>query len=96
MLSPLVAATASSLVARGLTVLVIDTLPEEVVPARVEGQDAVTAELAWRVRRLERDAVLEMLAGVGCPIVRWLGPGTLDEVLLRLARRSQVPQVRVR
>ncbi len=96
MLSSLVATTAASLVARGLTVLVIDTLPEEVVPARIEGQDPVTAELAWRIRRLERDAVLAMLAGAGCPIVRWLGPGTLDEVLMRLARRSQVPQVRVR
>ena len=96
MLSQLVAATATSLVARGLTVLVIDTLPEDVVPAMVEGQDEATAQLAWRIRRLERDAVLEMLAGAGSPIVRWLGPGTLDEVLLRLARRSQVPQVRVR
>lgn len=96
MLSPLVAAAATSLVARGLTVLVIDTLPEEVVPALIEGQDPATAQLAWRLRRLERDAVLGMLAGAGCPIVRWLGPGTLDEVLLRLSRRAQVPQVRVR
>lgn len=96
MLSSLVASTAASLVARGLTVLVIDTLPEEVVPARVEGQDPMTAELAWRIRRLERDAVLGMLAAAGCPVVRWLGPGTLDEVLLRLARRAQLPQVRAR
>jgi uncharacterized protein (DUF58 family) len=96
MLSPLVASTATSLVARGLSVLVIDTLPEQVVPARVEGQDPETAELAWRIRRLERDAVLGTLAGAGCPVVHWLGPGTLDEVLLRLARRSQLARVRVR
>ena len=30
------------------------------------------------------------------PVVTWRGPGTLDEVLRRLARRSQLPQVAAR
>jgi hypothetical protein len=29
-------------------------------------------------------------------VVSWRGPGTLDDVLHRLARRAQLPQVRVR
>ena len=33
------------------------------------------------------------LARAGCPVVPWRGPGTLDEVLRRLARRAQLPRV---
>ena len=29
----------------------------------------------------------------GIPVVPWHGPGTLDEVLRRLARRSRMPRV---
>ena len=36
------------------------------------------------------------LAALGCPVVAWRGPGTLDDVLRRLARRAQLPRVRVR
>jgi hypothetical protein len=37
--------------------------------------------------------VLDRLAALGCPVVAWRGPGTLDDVLRRLARRAQVPRV---
>ncbi len=63
---------------------------------RVEGTDERLADLAWRMRRLDREDLLLHLAATGCPVVPWRGPGTLDEVLYRLARRAQLPSVRVR
>jgi hypothetical protein len=79
-----------------VAVLVVDPLPHDVVPAVIEGTDPVVADLAWRMRLLERDQVLSRLSAIGCPVVPWRGPGTLDEVLRRLARRAQLPTVRVR
>ena len=46
------------------------------------------AALAWRMRLLERDALLTRLRRSGIPVVAWRGPGTLDEVLRRLGRRG--------
>ena len=54
------------------------------------------ADLAWRMRRIERDGCSTGWPRLGCPVVPWRGPGTLDDVLHRLARRAQLPQVRVR
>ena len=47
-------------------------------------------------RAIEREQVLGRLAALGCPVVAWRGPGTVDDVLRRLARRAQLPRVRVR
>ncbi|MGZ4446311.1 MAG: DUF58 domain-containing protein [Nocardioides sp.] len=94
MLSELVGAVTGTLVRRGLPVLVVDTLPPGVPPLVGEGTDPAVAALAWRMRLLEREEVLARLAGTGCPVVAWRGPGTLDEVLRRLSRRG--PQVRTR
>ncbi len=96
MLSPMlheaiVTATAT-LVRRGLPVLVIDTLPDDVAPLTAEGADPRTSSLAWRMRLTDRDGLLNQLARTGCPVVPWHGPGTLDQVLRRLARRAQLPQ----
>lgn len=96
MLSHDVGTAAATLLRRGLPVMVVDTLPADVVPAVIEGTDPRIADLAWRMRRLERDQVLARLAAMGCPVVVWRGPGTVDEVMRRLARRAQLPQVRVR
>lgn len=96
MLSDRMGTAAATLMRRGLPVLVVDTLPPDVAPAVVEGTDPRTAALAWRMRRLERGAVLDRLGAMGCPVVEWRGPGTLDDVLHRLARRAQLPQVGVR
>ncbi|WP_426244911.1 DUF58 domain-containing protein [Nocardioides sp. LHG3406-4] len=81
---------------RGVPVVVVDTLPEDVRMAVAEGTDEALAELAWRMRQLDRDDLLRHLAATGCPVVPWRGPGTLDQVLYRLARRAQLPTVRVR
>ncbi len=32
-------------------------------------------------------------SGLGCPVVPWRGPGTVDDVLRRLSRRAQLPRV---
>ena len=40
----------------------------------------------------ERDQVLAGLAALGCPVIPWRGPGTLDGVLRRLARRAGAPR----
>jgi hypothetical protein len=98
LLQPAMVNTAALLTARGLPVLVIDTLPEGGLvgvawsDAGGERQQAIAAT-AWRMRRLERDLLLERLSRTGCPVVPWRGPGTLDDVLRRLARRAQLPRV---
>ncbi len=96
MLTEAIATVAAGTARRGLPTLVIDTLPDDAEPALPEDTDPALASLAWRMRKIEREQVLAGLAGLGCPVVAWLGPGTLDEVLHRLARRAQLPQVRPR
>ncbi|SEC68913.1 Uncharacterized conserved protein, DUF58 family, contains vWF domain [Nocardioides exalbidus] len=89
--TPLVSATAS-LLRGGTSAVVIDTLGE-----RPEGADPLALDsLAARMQKIERDDRLEQLAALGCPVVPWRGPGTLDTVLHQLARRAQVPKVRAR
>jgi uncharacterized protein (DUF58 family) len=99
-LSPLLADTmvtaTASLHRRGLPVLAVDTLPDGAAALAPDGTDEQVADLAWRLRRTEREHLLTALARQGCPVVRWRGPGTLDDVLHRLARRAQAPQVRIR
>ncbi|CUR60235.1 conserved exported hypothetical protein [metagenome] len=90
---PVVNATAT-LTRHGVPVLAIDTLGERDLD--LLGGPRSRAGLAWRMRRVERDNLLERLVGLGCPVVPWRGPGTVDEVLRRLARRAQQPRMRVR
>ena len=89
--TPLVTATAS-LQRSGASVVVIDTLGE-----REPRRDRLALPtLAARMQKLERDDRLQQLASLGCPVVPWRGPGTLDTVLHQLARRARVPKVRAR
>lgn len=85
---------AAQLSARGVSVVVIDTLGARSLEEL--GGRTSTAGLAWRMRMIERDNLLERLAALGCPIVPWRGRGTVDDVLRRQSRRGQVPQVRAR
>ena len=48
---------------------------------------------AWRMRLLERARCSTRAERHGIPVVRWRGPGTLDEVLRRLRRRAATPVV---
>ncbi len=93
MLSESLATATVRLVRRGLPVIVVDPLPPGTVPAVYPDVDEVVSDLAWRMRLLDRSHILAQLAGVGCPIVPWNGPRTLEEVLRRLARRGQLPRV---
>ena len=89
--TPLVTATAS-LQRSGASVIVIDTLPGE----RVVTDRLALPSLAARMQKIERDDRLQRLATLGCPVVPWRGPGTVDTVLHQLARRARVPKVRAR
>ncbi|MBK9725488.1 MAG: DUF58 domain-containing protein [Actinomycetales bacterium] len=92
-LSPLVHPAMSGVVAaasaRGLTTVVIDTLPDHLVTAPTSRYDA----LAWRLRILERDEELHALHAAGVPIVTWGGPGSIDLVLRDVARRDRQPRL---
>ncbi len=88
------AATVAAIVARsGLPLVVVDTLPDAPPGAAHTARGRAFAGTAWRMRMLERDLVLGEVARAGCPVVPWRGPGTLDEVMRRLARRAQLPRV---
>jgi uncharacterized protein (DUF58 family) len=93
MLAESIGAVAATLTRRGVPLLVVDTLPADVRPGVAEGTDPELAALAWRMRSLERTVVLQRLAALGCPVVPWRGPGTIDDVLRRLARRAAQPRV---
>ncbi|MBZ5737267.1 DUF58 domain-containing protein [Nocardioides mangrovi] len=93
MLAESVGTAAATLTRRGVAVLVVDTLPPDVRPAVPEDTDPALAALAWRMRSLERSLVLDRLATLGCPVVPWRGPGTIDRVLRSLARRAALPRV---
>ncbi|MBO0846347.1 MAG: DUF58 domain-containing protein, partial [Nocardioides sp.] len=71
----------------------VDPLPEGSAPGVRPDSAARVAALAWRMRLLDRSHLLAQLAGAGCPVVPWNGPRTLEEVLRRLARRSQLPRL---
>jgi len=79
---------AATLSAQGKSVIVVDTLP-----SRIGGIDDPALAVAWRIRRLERDAELRALTRLGVPVVTWRGPGSLDQVLRDLGRRSAAPRL---
>ena len=62
MLSDAVATATATLVRRGLPLVVIDTLPGGMALEVAEGTDPAVADLAWRMRLLERDQVLARLS----------------------------------
>ena len=88
MLSEQAVTTTVALARRGLTVVVVDPLPADLAE-RAEPREAV----AWRLRLLERDVLLAQVRAAGIPVVPWRGPGTLDDVLRRLSRRSAMPRL---
>ena len=86
-LSPLVSTVplthAVTLARRGLNVIIIDTMPEQ-----ANRREQTHLRLAARVRRLERDREIRRVQEIGIPTVLWRGPGSLDQVLRDLGRRS--------
>ncbi len=108
MASTLVLAHAVSLARRGQSVVVVDTLPQDVARpdldaamlgtiTRVENpRDRTIGSLAWRLRLLEREREMDHARAAGVPVVPWRGPQTLDQVLRDLGRRSGAPRVTAR
>lgn len=92
LLSPLllepVTTTAVALVRQGLPVVAVDTLPSGVRPGLPSDVHPGHADLAWRLRRMEREDLLARLGAAGVPVAPWHGPGTVDVVLRLLARRA--------
>jgi uncharacterized protein (DUF58 family) len=80
----------STLARRGDPTLVIDTLP----PAAYPQTRQESTSLAWRLALLRRDTLRSRLADHGIPVVAWRGAGSLDHVLLRLARSAAMPRPR--
>jgi uncharacterized protein (DUF58 family) len=93
MLSEPLANATVRLVRRGLTVVVVDPLPSDTVPAMGDDTDERIAALAWRMRLLDRAHLLESLTAAGCPVVPWSGVRTLEQVVRQLARRTSLPRV---
>jgi uncharacterized protein (DUF58 family) len=91
-LSPLIAPEALDLVVslgqRGMSVIVVDTLPDHIV----RDEDPYTA-LAWRIRLLERRRELRVVTAAGIPVVTWRGPGSLDQVIRDISCRGAAPRV---
>lgn len=82
---------AVSLGRHGMSVIVVDTLPEAITT-----DDDAFGALAWRIRLLERRRELRLVQTAGIPVVRWLGPGSLDQVIRDISRRAAAPRVVVR
>ncbi len=92
MLSPLISPDsldlAVSIARQGHAVVVIDTLPEHVV-----AHDDDLTSLAWRIRLLERRRELRMVTAAGIPVIAWRGPGSLDQVIRDISRRTTGPRM---
>jgi hypothetical protein len=92
-LSPLVDPAMVDVVARlgsrGLTTLVVDTMPDHLW----RGENDPFTALAWRLRRLSRSVDVHRLTAAGVPVVPWHGPQSLDHVLRELSRRARAPRL---
>jgi uncharacterized protein (DUF58 family) len=85
LLSPHVLTQAVTLSRHRTTVVVVDTLPSDVVLPQLGHR--WSRELAWRLRLVEHDQTGRALAAAGLPLVRWRGAGSLDAVLRVASRR---------
>ena len=88
LVSPLALEWAISIASHGLSVAVVDTLPDD-----VHMDDDRTTELAWRIRLLERRREIRAVQQVGVPVAAWTGPGSLDPFLREIARRASAPRM---
>ena len=89
LVSPDALTQAATLAARGISVVVVDALGEAVARVAPSGEHDPLARTAWRIRMLERDREIRAIRAQGVAVVPWLGPGSLDVVLLELARRRR-------
>ena len=88
LISPIALQRAVSIASHGLTVAVVDTLPDD-----VHTVDDASTELAWRIRLLEWQREVRSVQNVGVPVIAWRGPGSLDPFLREIARRAAAPRM---
>ncbi len=88
LISPVALQRATTIASHGISVAVIDTLPDD-----VHVDDDPTTELAWRIRLLERRREVRTVQQVGVPVIAWRGPGSLDPFLREVVRRSSAPRM---
>jgi uncharacterized protein (DUF58 family) len=95
-LSPLLDDRMATLVARlrqrGQPVVVVDTLPSEVVPDNLD----VYEVLARRMWMMERERAVALLVESGCPVVPWTTTGALDRALRELSIAAMAPRAAAR
>jgi uncharacterized protein (DUF58 family) len=91
MLTPEVTTVMLTLARRGLTLVAVDILAPSTLPEPARDPRSA-ARLAWRIRQVEREMQITEITRRGIPVVPWRGPGTLDEVLRGLGRRSRMPR----
>lgn len=87
---------------RGHVVIVIDTLPPELLAPGASGpavraatgvaEDRL-ASVVWRMRLLERARESRACTDLGVPVIAWQGAGSLDAVLRGISRRARAPRV---
>jgi len=85
MVSPDAATSAATLAGAGFSVVMVDTLHDQVQPA----DDEALALVAWRIRMIERDHEIAAVIRRGVPVVPWVGPGSVDGVLRQLRRHRR-------
>jgi uncharacterized protein (DUF58 family) len=97
MLSPLVSPSAlrraATIAEHGLTVLVVDCLPDDITQS---DPDDPYVGIAWRIRLLEREREIRRVGEAGIAVVPWRGPGSLDVVLRDLHRHAGARMARRR
>jgi hypothetical protein len=96
LISPASMQRAVDLARRGLSMVVVDTMPEVVTHLSSDAEDDPAVRLAWRIRMLQRDAEVRAVAMRGVPVVPWRGPGSLDQVLRHVSRRARAPRLAAR
>jgi uncharacterized protein (DUF58 family) len=99
LISPASLQRAADLSSHGLTLVVVDTLPDAVTHLAGDDDERErdrAIELAWRIRLLQRDAEVRAVTTLGVPVVRWRGPGSLDQVLRQVSRRARAPRLAAR
>lgn len=75
---------------RGLSLVVVDTMPTTLTHL---DDEAGYVTLAWRVRMVERRFEISQVTSAGIPVVDWRGPGSLDQILRDIGRRGVAPRL---
>lgn len=78
LMSPAALQRAATIADHGLSVLVIDCLPTDLV---LQELDDPLASITWRIELLKREREIRRVREAGIAVVPWRGPGSLDLVL---------------